>query len=249
MASVNVVYNTLIDLVNKDQKGFITPSVFNSFAGVAQINIYNRLFDDLKDAHRNQRAAFDPGRDKSLFKRINEDLSAFVRTETLSRTDGVFEKPEDIGRIISSTTFGSILLGQSTRTPIEMCYDEDKIDRILRSDISAPTEDFPIALISKDIEVFPQSINRIRLKYYKIPQSIDSLGQPSTNNPTYGSIDFGDAQVYSSSDSYDFELPNHYVAMLVMEIAQLIGINLRDAVVEQFGNSEQLLLKQQQSFG
>jgi hypothetical protein len=249
MISVIEVYNAVRDMANQDQKGFITPSVFNSFAGVAQINIYNRLFDDFKDAHRNKRAAFDPGRDKSLFKRINEDLSTFVRTETLSRTDGVFEKPEDISRIISSTTFGSILLGQSTRTPIEMCYDEDKIDRILRSDISSPTEDFPIALISKDIEVFPQSINRIRLKYYKIPQSIDSEGQPSTQPPTYGSIEFGDAEIYSSSDSYDFELPNHYVAMLVIEIAQLIGINLRDAAVEQFGNSEQLLLKQQQSFG
>ena len=91
MASVNVVYKTLKDVVNKDQQGFVTPDVFNSMAGIAQINIFNRLFDDLKDAHRNARAQFDPGRDKSLFKRINEDLSSFAKTEVIQKDQGVLE--------------------------------------------------------------------------------------------------------------------------------------------------------------
>lgn len=248
MASIKVVYDTLVSLVNKDQKGFVTPKVFNEFAGVAQLNIYNRLFDDLKDAHRNQRAGFDPGRDKSLFKRINEDLSIFSRTKTLSRVDGVFKKPDDLSRIISATTFGPVLLGQSNRTPIEMCYDEDKIDRILRSNISSPTEDFPIALVSDDIELFPTSINRLRLKYYKIPQSVEFDGTPNTAPPTYGTVSFGDVDVYSSSGSLDFELPNHYVSLLVIEIAQLIGVNLRDKDVQNYGNIEQAEYNQQQSF-
>ena len=248
MASIKVVYDTLVSLVNKDQKGFVTPKVFNEFAGVAQLNIYNRLFDDLKDAHRNQRAGFDPGRDKSLFKRINEDLSIFSRTKTLSRVDGVFKKPDDLSRIISATTFGPVLLGQSNRTPIEMCYDEDKIDRILRSNISSPTEDFPIALVSDDIELFPTSINKLRLKYYKIPQSVESDGTPSTGAPTYGTVSFGDGVVYSSNGSLDFELPNHYVSLLVIEIAQLIGVNLRDKDVQNYGNIEQAEYNQQQSF-
>jgi len=249
MASIKVVYDTLLNLVNKDQRGFVTPRVFNEFAGVAQLNIYNRLFDDLKDAHRNQRAGFDPGRDKSLFKRINEDLSIFSRTKTLARVDGVFKKPDDLSRIISATTFGPILLGQSNRTPIEMCYDEDKIDRILRSNISSPTEDFPIALVSDDIELFPTSINRLRLKYYKIPQSLKPDGTPSTASPTYGTVTFGtNADVYSSAGSFDFELPNHYVSLLVIEMAQLIGVNLRDKEVQNYGNLEQAEYNQQQSF-
>jgi len=248
MASIKVVYDTLLSLVNKDQRGFVTPRVFNEFAGVAQLNIYNRLFDDLKDAHRNRRASFDPGRDKSLFKRINEDLSVFSRTKTLARVDGVFKKPDDLSRIISATTFGPILLGQSNRTPIEMCYDEDKIDRILRSNISSPTEEFPIALVSDDIELFPTSINRLRLKYYKIPQSVDADGTPSTASPTYGTVSIGAAEVYSQGGSSDFELPNHYVSLLVIEMAQLIGVNLRDKDVQTYGTMEQADNDQQQSF-
>ncbi len=45
MASVNRVYSALKDLVNKDQRGFVTPAVFNNFAQVAQMNIYNDMFD------------------------------------------------------------------------------------------------------------------------------------------------------------------------------------------------------------
>ena len=46
MASVNQVYSALKDLVNKDQRGFVTPAVFNSFASVAQTNLFNKLFSD-----------------------------------------------------------------------------------------------------------------------------------------------------------------------------------------------------------
>ena len=237
MASVNAVYSTLKDLVNKDQKGFVTPAVFNNLAGIAQINIYNRLFDTLKDARRTRRAQFDSGRDKSLEKRIQEDLSSFARNETITRADGVFAKPDDLSRIISATTFGSIVLGQSTRTPIEMLYDEDKIERILRSNISSPTESFPIALVSDDIEVFPQTINRIQLRYYKVP-----------NNPTFAYVTVSGIEVYNAAGSVDFDLPDHYSAMLVTEIAELIGLNLRDQAVQAFGQQEQVMLTKQQSF-
>ena len=237
MASVNAVYSTLKDLVNKDQKGFVTPAVFNNLAGIAQINIYNRLFDTLKDAKRTRRAQFDPARDKSLEKRIQEDLSSFARNETIARVDGVFAKPDDLSRIISATTFGSIVLGQSTRTPIEMLYDEDKIERILRSNISSPTESFPIALVSNDIEVFPQTINRIQLRYYKTPA-----------NPVFGFTNVGGVEIFNAAGSVDFDLPDHYSAILVSEIAELIGLNLRDQAVEAFGQQEQVMLTKQQSF-
>ena len=50
MASVQAVYNSLKDLTNKEQKGFITPQIFNSLASLAQMNIYNEFFTELVDA-------------------------------------------------------------------------------------------------------------------------------------------------------------------------------------------------------
>lgn len=238
--SVGAVYNTLKDLVNKDQNGFVTPVTFNNFAQVAQLRIFNRLFDELKDAKRVNRGGFNPGRDKSKFKRIEEDLAFFARTLEIPKVDGVFPKPEDLSRIISSTTAGSLLMGESTRTIIDLCYDEDKIERLLLSDISRPTEIAPVALVSNDIEVFPDSINTIRLRYYKIPQGDGTAALPSVVVDANTDAPLG--------TSVDFELPEHYLEDLVIEIAQLIGINLRDQFVATAAQGEQNERKQESTY-
>ena len=82
-ASISLVHDTLLDLANKDQQGFVSNDEFNGFAQIAQLNIYNGLFDELKDAKRLSRAGFNPMRDKSRIKRIEEDLSYFSKKSTI----------------------------------------------------------------------------------------------------------------------------------------------------------------------
>jgi hypothetical protein len=45
MASVYQVYSTLKNLANKDEKGFVTPQNFNTFAPVAQTAVFNKILD------------------------------------------------------------------------------------------------------------------------------------------------------------------------------------------------------------
>lgn len=247
-ASVNVVYNTLRDLVNKDQQGFVTVDEFNRFAQVAQLRIFNRLFDSLKDGSRLERAGFGQGRDKSKFKQITEDLSTFAKTEkNIDREGGVFARPGDFARLISISTHGGSLLGRTTRTPIQICYDEEKIERILSSTLNAPTKSYPVALVSGDIEVFPESINKIQMRYYKIPQGIAANGGARSSSPPTFGVDAG-TEVFNSANSVDFELPEHYTMELVNEIASLIGVNLRDSEVANYAEAEQVQRKNEQSF-
>ena len=230
MASVQAVYNTLKDAVNKEQRGFVTPAMFNNFAQVAQLNVYNRLFHELKDAHRKQRAGFNPKADKSYFKRVEEDLAYFSRSATITKANGVFDKDpnDDLSRIISATTFGTIIMGTSTRVPIEMVYDESKIDRILTSDLLAPSESHPVALVGEDIEVFPSSIQRIQMRYYKYPQGRTLAGARSANLPNYAVTAIDGNDTFDPTNSIDFELPDHYLSDLVFEVAQLAGLSIRD---------------------
>ena len=60
MASTASVYRTVRDLANKDFNGFISQDEFNSLAQVAQVRIFNKLFDELKNAKRINRQKFDP---------------------------------------------------------------------------------------------------------------------------------------------------------------------------------------------
>ena len=239
-ASISLVHDTLQDLANKDQQGFVSEAEFNNFAQIAQLNIFNSLFDRLS------RAGFNPTRDKSKLKRIQEDLSAFSTKKEIEKSNEVFDLGALVGnatadpmsRIISITTAGSIILDQSTKKPIEICYDEEKIERILISNLSAPTEDFPIALISENIQVFPTSINLIEVRYYKYPESRNSDGIRTAGPPLYS----------SSSVSRDFELPEHYTSDLIYEIARLVGINLRDNSILTYSSQEMATKKQEETF-
>jgi hypothetical protein len=239
MASVREVYNALGDLANKEQRGFITPAEFNSFAPIAQQIIFNKLFEELTLHQNMRRRNVDPGRDKSRIKQAKEDLNVFAKQVSISKASGVFAKPDDFARMISMKTFGDVLLDVTSSVMIDPIYDEEKLDRILLSDLSKPTSDRPVALIEDDITVFPTSVNRIQVRYYKQPEGISSTtGARTVSLPTFGFTVSNGKEAYNASTSVDFELPDHYTSELVFEIAKLIGINMRDANVYNYGNTE-----------
>lgn len=240
MASVNLVYNTLKDLANKEQRGFITPAVFDNFAQVAQLNIFKNILEKIQKGKALRARGIDGAREQSIITQAQTDLSALSKTSILTQVDGVFAKPDDMAYLIGLTSSGSVILGQSTRTAIEILYDESKIDYILKSDIMAPSDTHPIGLISNSIEVFPSSIKKIRVTYYKFPQGLNPLsGAKSAALPTYGYTSVNGVELYNAANSVDFELPDHYVPELVTEMAKLIGINLRDSDVFAYGQTEQ----------
>ena len=246
MASVNEVYSALKNLANKDERGFITPKVFNTFTTIAQNKIFNDLFNDTIKAKSYRMRNFDAAGDKSFVKRIQEDLAYFSKESTLSQSNGVFSKPDDLARVISMKTAGAYVFGQSTSTPIDVIYDESKIEYILQSDLSAPSATHPVAMVSEDIEVFPTSIKKVKLRYYKYPEGRNvSTGARSVLSPRYNATNLGASnEVFDANTSVDFELPDHYVPQLIVEIGKMIGLNLRDQDVVAYTNGEEQKQKQ-----
>jgi hypothetical protein len=233
MASVERVYKAVKDIANKDQRGFITPAIFNKFAGVAQMNIFNRLFDDITTANRLRRSQFDGSRQYARAKQIEEDLSTLKKKVELTLTSGAVDKPSDFARTISISTIGKKIL----------VYNEDHIDRILNSDLSAPSDEAPVALIGNQIEVFPNvntSIAKINLRYYKLPQGITpNTGAKTSSSPSFGyTSSVAGVETYNAANSVDFELPEQYFTDLVAEICALAGVNMRDNDVYQYGATE-----------
>jgi hypothetical protein len=250
MASIDKVYRTLKNLANKEQKGFITPAVFNRFAVIAQQNIYNELFEELVDAKRISRQNLDPGRDKSVRKRTLEDLSPFVAREynlpvaTTTAINNIYFKPANLSRIISISNGNPNTGGYNTnKTNIEIVYDVEKMDKILGSRLSGPTQQFPVALISDEIEVYPRSaVTKIDLIYYRTPGGITSTGSYTDSDPQWIALNTGSTQeleIYDPTSTIDFMLPNHYVSELVYEMAKLIGISLNDAALTQVAAQEE----------
>jgi hypothetical protein len=241
MASVREVYNALKDIANKDQRGFVTPAQFNAFAPIAQSNIFNRLFTKLSNIEALRRRGIDPGRDKSLAKQIKEDLAMFSKSSgAITRTSGShFAKPDDLSKIITVKTHGSILMDVSSSVTIPVEYDEEKLEYILKSNLSKPTEDNPVAFLDDEIMVFPDSIKKINVRYYKQPEGLNaSTGARTVSTPTFGFTTTNNKEVYQASTSVDFELPEHYVPEIVEEMARLIGVTLRDANIYNYAETQ-----------
>jgi len=244
MASVREVYNALKDIANKDQRGFVTPTEFNSFAPVAQTNIYNKMFSDFTQAKLLRAKNLDAGRDKSRLKQLKEDLSIFSKKATVPKTGTYFAKPDDLGRFISAKTYGNVLLDVSTSVPLNIIYDEEKLDYTLRSTLSKPTLSRPVAFIGEQVEVYPTGIKKIDLRYYKLPEGLTPAGVRTAAYPRFGFTVLNNKEAYDNATSVDFELPEHYTADIVAEMATLIGINLRDPNVYAYGTQGQAKAKQ-----
>jgi hypothetical protein len=246
MASVNEVYSALKNLANKDERGFITPKVFNTFAAVAQNKIFNQLFSDMTMAQTLRARNLDGESYLSLNKRIKEDLAYFSKESAVTQASGVFQKPDDLSRLISMKTHGAYVFGTSTSTPIDIIYDESKIEHILQSDLSAPSSTHPVGIVSNDIEVFPTTIKKIKVRYYKQPEGRSPIdGTRTVLTPRYNAISLGGSnEVFDPTTSVDFELPDHYVPEIVIEIGKMVGINLKDQEVYSYTSAESQKPKQ-----
>lgn len=242
MASVLTVYNALKSLANKDQRGFITPAIFNSFAQTAQLSVFNKLFgSDMTSTNVLRSRQMSGERETSQLKSLREDLSILVKESTITQTNATqdFTKPSDLGRFISMKTFGSFVLDSTTSVPVDVIYDPAKIEYILRSTLSLPTETKPVAAVSDRITVYPLSIKKIKVLYYKIPQSLLATdGSRSSSTPIYAYTTSGSLEVFNTTNSRDFELPDQYIPELVIEIAKMVGVNLRDSDVYAYANGQ-----------
>jgi hypothetical protein len=254
MISVIEVYNTVRDLCNKDQKGFVTPSVFNSFAEVAQQNIFSEMFKELVSSKQLRIRNVDSAGKDSIYRGVQDDLSNFVEQDAVDSNalggtfadSNVFRRPENTARIIS------IVVNNTERTPVELVFESDKITHILSSNLSAPTASYPVALVSRSIEVFPTDVDSIVVNYYRQPASIyitnvgdfQSGDVDRTSGPrlvatasTAQSADFANSGfvVPDVSACRNFELPEHYKNEIISEIAKMIGVRLRDEFISTYG--------------
>lgn len=268
MISVHRVYEIVRDLCNKDQKGFVTPNVFDTMARVAQQNVYNEMFTELKLATALRASGRDAGRDKSAYKMVEEDLSTYIRNLTVAfDTDGTYEdfnideegnitdeetgliinvlvddedgaftfnRPNDFARLISMNLSG-------TNTSIEIIHDNEKATRVLNSNLSAPTDEFPVALEMTGVyQVFPSTVGGVSMRYYRQPRSryTDTGLLDPSSHPVFATLPIGTdtgAVIPNAFDSRNFDLPEHYIGEVVYEIVKMIGIRLRDNVLATYG--------------
>jgi hypothetical protein len=253
MVSIYRVYNTLKNLANKEQKGFVTPEVFNSFAHIAQLNVFNEIMNEQIEAKKLAKAGVDVGTVLSMKERKSEDMSYFYKKVKSQASDqSSISKPADLYKIVyitfEDTNESNVQDLDSDYGKCEIVYNPVFFEELKISRLSAPTDQYKVALIGSDkIEVWPaDNTEEYWLHYYSTPGSYQNsasinnsiAGTRVTLPPVYSISLVQGIESYNPFSSRDFDLPPGYEAELIGEIAGMIGLNLRDNDVQQYAQAK-----------
>ena len=128
----------------------------------------------------------------------------------------------------------------SERRRCGLVYNTEDILSIMGSNLSTPTDDFPVALVTNNTrEVIPETPSSVIVTYYAKPTSFNSEGGVDSNPPLYAFSVLGGGNFFDFDNSRDFMLPSHCLSEVVMEMAKLMGVRLRDPQVTQFAAQEE----------
>jgi hypothetical protein len=96
MVNIDNVYNTVLVITNKDNRGYITPEEFNRLANQAQNEIFESYFRKQSGYELSANITSDFA-DPVL--NTSEKINEFYNTSDLTLNNGVFEYPSDFYRL------------------------------------------------------------------------------------------------------------------------------------------------------
>ena len=252
MISVIRVFNAIRDLCNEDQRGFVTPEVFNSFAEIAQEAVYEDMKAEFLVTDRLRKSNADLGGAYSVKRGGLDVMSDYlieddfvVGTDDVNEERLIFDKPKDMDRLLSIAVAKP---GDTSKQRYcEIVYDIDKVAPILRSNLSTPTEDYPIAIVTSNIEIIPDSMAGVKISHYRRPTSVfvsgENAGEIDRNSfpryvPSQASTITG-LVLLDAVNSRNFDLPRDKFQDLVNEIAGMMGVRLRDPMIAGYSAQQQ----------
>lgn len=224
--SIDTVYQKVLAIANKEQRGYITPQEFNLLANQAQMDIFEQYFYDINQFNRA------PGNDteySNMLDLLNEKIAIFQKYKQDISVSGssIGTLPSDVYRL------GTIMYVGSTY-PVEV--DEVRHNDLLdleKSPLTRATLTRPyyIRLTKTTIELYPSSLassSSIRCNYVDKP--VDSSWAYTVVN--------GQA-LYNSTTAVDFELHESEETELVLKVLALAGVSIEDPQLYQIASSEE----------
>lgn len=223
--NVNSVYRVILSVLNKEQRGYLTPDQFNRLGKQAQLGLLDKSFYDYNRhlTRRNIQGVNSEYGD--IADRIEEKIDVLSKEASISFTNGVYDTgnlSDTIYKIIQLTTGGRV-------TEVEQVK-KSELTYMNASKLTAPTSDFPAYYLEGDnIKIFPTTVTSATLDYIKKPA-----------DPIWAFTVGGNGQyIYNSSSSVNFELHPSEETDLVTKILALAGVVIKDPTVIQIAQAEE----------
>ena len=225
----NDVRNTVLSIISKDNRGYVTPEEFNLFAKQAQLEIFEQYIYSYSNSIVKQNARMFGEGYTDVPKNMGEVLDSFSTLASLTYSTPYFLLP---------TNFYYLERVMYNNFEVEK-VSKRKIQALLNSNLTAPDVNNPVYIMSDPgLVVYPTTIvNNITTQYLRYPK--DPVW-------TYNSITAGQP-VFDPTNAFaqDFELPLSDFSGLVVKILQYAGVSIREMEVVQAAKSEEIQDSQQ----
>jgi len=205
--SIDTVYQRVLALANKEQRGYITPQEFNLFANQIQMDILEQYFYDINQwsrQHGNNTEYSD------MLSIITEKLGCLnVLLPNQSVKGGLISMSNDIYKL------GSICISGSGVEIEEVNHNEYKNMQL--SPLTRPTLSRPIYVNRNNgLNIYPSTISSVDVSYIKKPVKAE-----------WAYVVVNDKALYNDNISVDFELHASEESELVYRILMLSGVAIK----------------------
>ena len=240
MVNINTVYTTVLYILNKEQRGYVTPAEFNSLASQVQEEIFNSYFPDGNQLNRyNQNNQQNDTEFFNMFKDSAYKLFPFERNANFLYNNAATVQGWNLNTADTGTIYklGEITSTYNTTNPqydsITQLTSFSDFSKITRSKLTAPTVQYPLCIITRKanrellIKVSPQP-NALNVNCIFKPT-------PPVWAFTTGSVG---QYIYNAGNSTNFELDTSEQTNLVIGILKYCGIIINDPTIIQAAEQE-----------
>lgn len=235
---INNVRNTVLTILSKDNRGYLTPAEFNLLADQAQKEIFENYFYQYSTALAKQNTRLHGSGYSDIPARMSEVIDLFmVPGEALvydntTYATPIFVTPAEYYKI-QNVVYDDVT---------EIDYVTKQEARMLNSSkMTKPNVTFPVyTLDNEGIRVYPDTIDDL--------VTADYIRYPKTPKWTWVSLSGGEPVFNQSALDYqDFELPLSDENNLIVKILQYAGLTIRETEIVQAAKAEEIQDKQEKN--
>ena len=232
--NVDTVYKTVLSILNKEQRGYLTPDEFNKVATQVQLEIFEAYFEDLNQQLRVPQSNTEyADRQKNIDNQISIFKTFGACTSPPNTNIDYFTVPPNLHKI------GTVIYN-----------DEIEVERVQKdyllylnlSPLTKPTKQFPLYLyenpttgtgggdtLNPRVYVWPKDIRSgISVSYIRKPNNVlwnyTGIGGGAWTSGPY---------IYSPSTSVQFELDATEQTNVITKILMYAGVIIRDPEIVQ----------------
>ena len=255
--NIDTVYQRVLAIANKEQRGYITPQEYNLYANQAQMDIFEQYFYDLNQFMRI------PGNDTRYADQVNilqEKIDIFenyrvtlTASNDQSAQPGIWQLPDyyRLGELYYKHKGGYVEIEKAT---------QNEIHHLQNSPLTAPSLSRPMYVRESQTLVGGQTTNVLTgipsdrtVQIYPITITSGTvvcnyISRPQTVEWTYIVNSSNSRALFDRSAlTRDFELHQSEETELVVKILELAGITIKDPQLYQVAATEEAQNVQQEN--